>query len=82
MLRKIFFCAVIFVIFCATASAADFLGLVPGKSTLDDAGRYAVFHSLRHSTGSLLAAAGVHPKVAQSIMMHSSINLTMSRYTH
>ena len=49
---------------------------------VDDSGSYADFHSLRHSTGSLLAAAGVHPKVAQSIMRHSNINLTMSRYTH
>ena len=49
---------------------------------IDDAGRYADFHSLRHTTGSLLAASGVHPKVAQSIMRHSNINLTMSRYTH
>ena len=31
---------------------------------------------------SLLAATGVHPKVAQSIMRHSDINLTMSLYTH
>ncbi len=45
-------------------------------------GRYADFHSLRHITGSLLAASGVHPKVAQSIMRHSDINLTMSRYSH
>ena len=28
---------------------------------VDDAGLYADFHALRHSTGSLLAAAGVHP---------------------
>jgi integrase len=49
---------------------------------VDGAGRYADFHSLRHTTGSLLAASGVHPKVAQSIMRHSDINLTMSRYTH
>ncbi len=40
------------------------------------------FHSLRHTTGSLLAASGVHPKVAQSILRHSDINLTMSIYTH
>ena len=26
--------------------------------------------------------SGVHPKVAQSLMRHSDINLTMSRYTH
>jgi len=49
---------------------------------VDDAGRYADFHSLRHTTGSWLAANNVHPKVAQSIMRHSDINLTMSRYTH
>jgi len=49
---------------------------------IDDAGRYADFHALRHSTGSLLAASGAHPKVVQSIMRHSDINLTMSRYTH
>ncbi len=49
---------------------------------VDDAGRYADFHSLRHTTGSLLAASGVHPKVAQTIMRHSNIDLTMSRYTH
>ncbi len=49
---------------------------------VDEAGRYADFHSLRHSTGSLLAASGAHPKVVQAIMRHSDINLTMSRYTH
>ncbi len=53
-----------------------------GISYCDENGRYADFHSLRHVTGSLLAAAGVHPKVAQIIMRHSDINLTMSRYTH
>ena len=49
---------------------------------LDAAGRYADFHSLRHTCGSLLAAAGVHPKTAQSILRHSDINLTMARYSH
>ena len=29
-----------------------------------------------------MAASGVHPKLAQSIMRHSDINLTMSRYSH
>ena len=53
-----------------------------GIDYVDDAGRYADFHSLRHTTGSLLAASGVHPKVAQTIMRHADINLTMSLYTH
>jgi integrase len=48
----------------------------------DNSGRYFDFHALRRETGTLLAAAGVHPKVAQSIMRHSDINLTMSLYTH
>ena len=48
----------------------------------DDAGRVADFHSLRHTTGSFLAVTGASPKVAQSIMRHSDINLTMGVYTH
>ena len=38
--------------------------------------------SLRHTAGTLLAASGVHPKVAQSVRRRSGINLTMSRYSH
>ena len=45
-------------------------------------GLYFDFHALRHQTGTLLAASGVHPKVAQSIMRHGDINLTLSRYSH
>jgi hypothetical protein len=48
----------------------------------DEAGRFCDFHSLRHTCGSLLAASGINPKVAQSIIRHSDINLTMNRYTH
>ena len=53
-----------------------------GIEYIDAAGRYADFHSLRHTTGSFLAAAGVHPKVAQQILRHSRIELTMGIYTH
>ena len=53
-----------------------------GIPYVDDAGRFADFHCLRHTTGSLLAVSGCHPKVAQSIMRHGDINLTMSLYTH
>jgi len=49
---------------------------------LDAQGRYADFHALRHTTGTLLAASGVNPKTAQSLMRHSDINLTMNIYTH
>ncbi len=52
--------------------------LVPGDNT----GRFADFHSLRHSAASLLIQTGANPKVIQSLMRHSDLNLTMSRYTH
>jgi integrase len=48
----------------------------------DEYGRVIDFHALRHTFGSMLAAAGVHPKVAQDLMRHSTINLTMNIYTH
>jgi len=48
----------------------------------DEVGRVFDFHALRGETGTLLAASGVHPKVAQTIMRHSDINLTMNTYTH
>ncbi len=46
-----------------------------------DAG-VADFHSLRHTFISNLATGGVHPKVAQQLARHSTITLTMDRYTH
>jgi integrase len=49
---------------------------------VDDAGRYADFHALRHTFISNLAAGGVHPKTAQRLARHSTIALTMDRYTH
>jgi len=48
----------------------------------DDAGRVADFHALRHTFISNLAAGGVHPKTAQRLARHSTITLTMDRYTH
>ena len=40
------------------------------------------FHDLRHTCASLLAAQGVHPRVAMEILGHSQISLTMNTYTH
>ena len=40
------------------------------------------FHALRHTFISRLAESGVHPKVAQVLARHSSITLTMDRYSH
>ena len=53
-----------------------------GIAERDDADRVADFHALRHTFISNLAAAGAHPKVAQSLARHSTITLTMDRYTH
>ncbi len=48
----------------------------------DDEGHVLDFHALRHTFGTNLARAGVSPKVAQELMRHSDINLTMGTYTH
>lgn len=40
------------------------------------------FHTLRHTSASLLCAAGVHPKVVQEMLGHSSIAITMDLYSH
>lgn len=53
-----------------------------GIPYVDDAGRVADFHALRHSFISLLVQQGVHPKLAQQLARHSTITLTMDRYTH
>jgi integrase len=48
----------------------------------DGAGRYFDFHAVRGQFISMLAAKGVHPKVAQVLARHSTITLTMDYYTH
>jgi len=49
---------------------------------VDEAGRYADFYSLRHTFISNLAAGGVNPKTAKELARHSTISLTMDRYSH
>lgn len=49
---------------------------------VDPSGRVVDFHALRHTFITSLAAAGVHPKTAQMLARHSTITLTMDRYTH
>ena len=39
-------------------------------------------HDLRHTAVSLLIQAGVHPKVIQRLMGHSSVTITMDTYGH
>ncbi|PZR59069.1 MAG: hypothetical protein DLM50_01820, partial [Candidatus Meridianibacter frigidus] len=44
--------------------------------------RRITFHSLRHTHASLLFAAGVHPKIVQERLGHSSIAVTLDVYAH
>lgn len=49
---------------------------------VDASGRYADFHSLRHTFISSLARSGVHPSKAKELARHSTITLTMDVYSH
>jgi len=40
------------------------------------------FHDLRHSHATQLLLAGVHPKIAQERLGHSSISVTLDLYSH
>jgi integrase len=40
------------------------------------------FHDLRHSHATQLLAGGVHPKIAQERLGHSSISITLDLYSH
>ena len=39
------------------------------------------FHDLRHSAATLLLAQGVHPKIVQERLGHSTITLTLDTYS-
>ncbi|MFC1860067.1 tyrosine-type recombinase/integrase [Chloroflexota bacterium] len=40
------------------------------------------FHDLRHSCATLMLGAGVHPKIVQEMLGHSSIQITLDTYSH
>jgi integrase len=48
----------------------------------NDAGEVADFHALRHTFISRLVRSGASPKEAQALARHSTIVLTMDRYSH
>jgi integrase len=39
-------------------------------------------HDLRHTSASLMLAAGVHPKVVSERLGHSSVSITLDLYSH
>jgi len=53
-----------------------------GIPKCDAQGRTVDVHGLRHTFATLLARNGVSPGVAQKLMRHSDIRLTMNTYTH
>ena len=53
-----------------------------GIAKRDAQGRTVDVHCLRHTFATLLARNGVSPSVAQKLMRHSDIRLTMNTYTH
>jgi len=40
------------------------------------------FHDLRHSAATILLVMGVHPKVVQELLGHTTISMTMDTYSH
>lgn len=40
------------------------------------------FHDLRHTCATLLLRRGVHPKVVSELLGHSTIQMTLDRYSH
>ena len=48
----------------------------------DGQGRPVDIHCLRHTFATMLSQAGVAPRMAQELLRHSDIRLTMNGYTH
>ncbi|MFC1933342.1 site-specific integrase [Chloroflexota bacterium] len=40
------------------------------------------FHDLRHTHASLMLKQGIHPKIVQERLGHSSITMTLDTYSH
>jgi integrase len=43
---------------------------------------YTNFHTLRHTAATLLLTEGVHPKIVQEMLGHSTISITLDTYSH
>jgi integrase len=53
------------------------------KKALSRAGLPEIrFHDLRHTCATLLLTKGIHPKIVQEILGHSSITITLDTYSH
>lgn len=53
------------------------------KRLLESAGLPNIrFHDVRHSAATILLGMGVHPKIVQELLGHSTISMTMDIYSH
>jgi hypothetical protein len=52
-----------------------------GIKGVDEHGRHLDFHALRHTFATMLASAGISPRVAMELMRHSDMRLTAKTYT-
>jgi integrase len=52
-----------------------------GIKGVDEHGRHLDFHALRYTFATMLARAGVSPRVAMELMRHSDMRLTAKTYT-
>lgn len=65
------------------ATITDALGPSVTARTLKTLGlKVITFHDLRHSAATLMLSLGVHPKVAQERLGHSTYKMTMDLYSH
>jgi integrase len=55
--------------------------LVPAPSGKSGITHHEV-HELRHSAASLLLSMGVHPKIVQELLGHSTVSITLDIYSH
>ena len=53
-----------------------------GIAYRDDDGQQADFHALRHTYLSRLGRSGASPKAMQRLARHTTVQLTLGRYTH
>jgi integrase len=53
------------------------------KPLLEKAGLLEIrFHDLRHTCATLLLGRGVHPKIVQELLGHSTTAMTLDTYSH
>jgi Phage integrase family len=52
-----------------------------GIKAVDEHGRHLNFHALRHTFATMLANAGISPRVAMELMRHSDMRLTAKTCT-